>query len=148
MIAKAKIKYLRISPRKLRLVFPIIKNKTVPIALSLLRNTNKRAAGIVYKAVHSAAANAKRFPNINENDLYVSKIFADGGPVFKRFRAQPMGTATTIRKRTSHLTVELDAAQKPVQHDKPAKKVKKVTKVSAKGGSAGSGKKDKSEAKK
>ncbi len=108
MIAKAKIKYLKISPKKLRLLLPLIRNKAVPAALSILENTNKKAASYIYKAVHSAAANAKRLPNVDENDLYISGIFADGGPMLKRFRARAMGVATTIRKRSCHLTVELD----------------------------------------
>lgn len=131
MVAKAKIKYLKVSPRKLRLLLPLIKNKTVPVALFILENTNKKAASYIYKAVHSAAANAKRLPNINEDDLYISRIFADGGPMLKRYRAQPMGMAAMIRRRTSHLTVELDILKRPVS--KEVKKVSKVSKVSAKG---------------
>ena len=91
--------------------------------MAILQNTNKKAAGLAYKAIHSALANAKRFPNIDENNLYVSKIFADGGPVLKRFKARPMGMATTIRKRTSHLTVELDALKQ-----KPETRIKKQAK--------------------
>ena len=108
MLTKAKIKYLKISPRKLRLVLSLVKGKTVPMALSILRNVNKKAALYAYKAVHSAAANAKRFPNIKEDNLYISKIFADGGPMLKRYKSRPMGMAAMIRKRTAHLTVELD----------------------------------------
>jgi len=126
MIAKAKIKYLRISPRKLRLLLPLIRNKTVPVALSILENTNKKAASYIYKAVYSAAANAKRLPNVGENDLYISRIFADGGPMLKRYKARAMGVAATIRKRSCHLTVELDTLT-PVS--KRVKKVKKVSKI-------------------
>lgn len=108
MISKARIKYLRISARKLRLVLPLIKKKTVPVALSILENTPKKAARLAYQALKSAAANAKRFPNINENELYVSKAFADGGPILHRFRARSMGMANEIKKRTAHLTIELD----------------------------------------
>jgi len=113
MISKARIKYLKISPRKLRLVLPLVRNKSVSMALATLEHTNKKASLLVYKAIASAAANAKRFPNVSEEDLYVSQIFADGGPMLKRFKARPMGMANTIRKRTSHLTVELDS-RKPV----------------------------------
>jgi len=130
MIAKAKIRYLKISPRKLRLVLPLIRNKNVAVALATMENTNKKAATYAYKALHSAAANAKRLPNVNEGNLYVSKIFVDGGPVAKRQRAMSMGSAGTIRKRTSHLTIELDMlkgpAIKPVQKGKKVKKVQKV----------------------
>ena len=129
MIAKAKIKYLRISPRKLRLVLPLIKNKTVPVALSILENTNKKAASYIYKAVYSAAANARRLPNVDENDLYISKIFADGGPVLKRYKARAMGMAAMIKKRTSHLTVELGALKKPASKKVQKFKSSKVQKL-------------------
>ena len=108
MIANAKIKYLKVSPRKLRLVVDLVRNKTVADALAMLNHLNKKSAEYVYKAVHSAAANAKRIPNVDENSLIITKIFADGGPMLKRYRSAPMGMAAPIRKRTSHLTVELD----------------------------------------
>ncbi len=111
-------------------MLPLIKNKTVPAALSILENTNKKAALHVHKAIRSAAANARRLPNINENDLYVSRIFADGGPMLKRFRAQAMGMAAMIRKKTSHLVVELDVLKRPVlKKVTKAKKPKKMKKV-------------------
>ncbi|MBN1405606.1 MAG: 50S ribosomal protein L22 [Candidatus Omnitrophica bacterium] len=130
MIAKVRIKYLKISPRKLRLVLPLIRKKTVPVALSILDNTNKKAAGMVYKALSSAVANAKRFPNINENQLFVSEVFADGGPIMHRFRARSMGMANEIKKRTAHLTIELDTLVPVKAKAAPAaKKVKKVAKT-------------------
>ncbi|MFH0732081.1 MAG: 50S ribosomal protein L22 [Candidatus Omnitrophota bacterium] len=109
MIAKASIKYLRVSPRKLRLLLPLIRYKKVPEALFILENTNKKAAAFVYKAVHSAAANAKRFPGVTEENLFISKIYANGGPVLKRYRSRPMGMASMIRKRTTHLYVEIES---------------------------------------
>ena len=135
MIAKAKIKYLRISPKKLRLLLPLIRNKTVPVALSILENTNKKAASYIYKAVYSAAANAKRLPNVGENDLYISRIFADGGPMLKRYKARAMGMAATIRKRSCHLTVELDTltpVPKVSAGGGPASGRKKVSKLQKK----------------
>lgn len=90
------------------MVLSLVKGKTVPMALSILGSVNKKAALYAYKAIHSAAANAKRFPNIKEDNLYISKIFADGGPMLKRYKSRPMGMAAMIRKRTAHLTVELD----------------------------------------
>ena len=130
MIATAKIKYLRISPRKLRMVLPLIKGKRVSEALSILENTNKKAARYVYKALHSAQSNAKRFPNVNEESLYISSAYADGGPMLKRFRARPMGMASPIRKRTAHLFIGLDQVEvKPKQEVEKTKKAKKVKKT-------------------
>ncbi len=132
MIAKAKIKYLRISPKKLRLLLPLIRNKTVPVALSILENTNKKAASYIYKAVYSAVANAKRLPNVDENDLYICRIFADGGPMLKRYKARAMGMAAMIRKRSCHLTVELDTLTPVSKTVKKVPKVKKVEKLQGK----------------
>jgi large subunit ribosomal protein L22 len=122
MISKAVIKYTRLSPRKARTVIPLIKGKDVKYALGLLRNSNNKASELLYKLLNSAVANAKRFPNINEDELYISDVYADGGPVLKRFRAEAMGRASVLRKPTSHVTVILDtkniaekiAVKKPV----------------------------------
>lgn len=108
MLAKAIVKYAKISPRKIREVIDLIRGRNVIEALSVLKGTNKKAAGILVKGLSSALANAKRLPNVNENNLYISCIFADGGPFLKRFKAQTQGRAATIKKRTSHITIELD----------------------------------------
>jgi large subunit ribosomal protein L22 len=108
MISKAVIKYTRLSPRKARMVIALIKGKDVGYALGLLHNANNNVSGLLYKLLRSAIANAKRFPNIDENDLYISGIYADGGPVLKRFRAEAMGRASVLRKPTAHITVILD----------------------------------------
>ena len=105
MEAKAVEKFIRIAPRKLRLVADAIRTKRVNDAVDLLTFTTKKAALIIKKAVQSAAANATENHKMNEDDLVVEKIFINEGPILKRFRPRARGRATKIRKRTSHLTV-------------------------------------------
>lgn len=109
MISKAKARFIRSSARKIRYVVDLVRGKDVPAAFAILANLNKRAAGIVNKVLKSAVANAKRIPHMKEESLYISKIVADVGPTWKRYRAAAMGRATVIRKRTSHIYIELDA---------------------------------------
>src|SRR5918999_999488 len=106
---KAKAKYVRIAPRKARLVADEVRGKSVPEAVSLLRFTNKRAAKIIGEIVQSAAANAEHNDDADPDELFVREIRVDEGPTIKRYRARAMGRATMIRKRTSHITVELGA---------------------------------------
>lgn len=114
MISKATAKYLRVSPRKVRGVIALIKGKYVNDARDILKNTNKKSAVLLMKLLNSAVANAKRIPNMREEDLYICDMFADGGPSLKRFKAQAMGRATMIKRRTSHLTVKLDVREQKV----------------------------------
>ena len=106
MEARAVIKYLRISPRKMRLVINTIRRKPASTAVSILATLNKKAARLVEKALKSALANAK-VKGLEESRLVVSEIKADGGPMLKRFMARAMGRADEILKRTTHLTVVL-----------------------------------------
>jgi large subunit ribosomal protein L22 len=106
---KAKAKYVRIAPRKARLVAEEVRGKGYSEALSLLRFTNKRAAKIVSDVLNSAAANAEYNLDADVDELRVKTINVDEGPTIKRYRARAMGRATMIRKRTSHITVELEA---------------------------------------
>jgi len=108
MISKAVAKYIRISPRKTRLVIAHIKGKSAVEATGILENMKNRAAGIICKVLKSAIANAKRFPNLTEEELYISDVHADGGPTLKRFRADAMGRASVLRKPTAHITIVLD----------------------------------------
>lgn len=109
MIAKAVAKYVRMSPRKVRYVMEPLRHRTVAEALALLAATNRRACKPVAKAVASAFANAKHAdPTLGEHQVIISRLTADGGPVWKRFRAAAFGRAVPIRKRTTHITVELD----------------------------------------
>jgi large subunit ribosomal protein L22 len=110
MIAKAISKYIKISPKKVRLLTRPLKGMTVIEAYAFLQNVNKKASHYIYNTLRSAYDNArKKEPDISETDLYISKITADSGPVLKRYRAASMGRAMMIRKRMSHLTIQLDA---------------------------------------
>ena len=106
---RAVAKYVRIAPRKARLVADEIRGKSYPEAASILRFTNKRAAKIIGDVIDSAAANAEHNMDIVPEELFVREIRVDEGPTIKRYRARAMGRATMIRKRTSHISVELGA---------------------------------------
>ena len=106
---KAVAKFVRIAPRKARLVADEIRGKSYPEARAALMYTNKRAAEIVGVVVNSAAANAEHNSDADPAELVVRTIKVDEGPTIKRFRPRAMGRATMIRKRTCHITVELEA---------------------------------------
>jgi large subunit ribosomal protein L22 len=108
MEARAVGKYIRISPQKARLVADVVRGMGVDQALTTLRFTPKKGAGILRKVIESALANATQDDKIDVDNLYVKKIFIDGGPSLKRIRPRAMGRATGIIKRTSHITVVLD----------------------------------------
>jgi len=108
MEAKAVAKYIRMSPQKVRLVVDMVRGKKVEEAKQILQFARKYAADPVTKVLLSALANAKQNPDIDENILFVKKIFVDQGPSLKRWRARAQGRAASIKKRTSHITVVLD----------------------------------------
>ncbi|HBQ27988.1 50S ribosomal protein L22 [Peptococcaceae bacterium SCADC1_2_3] len=105
MEAHATAKYIRISPRKMRQVVDLIRQKDVNEALAILKYTPKRAAIPVAKVVKSAVANAEHNYDLDKDKLYVASAFVNQGPTFKRFQARAMGRANIIYKRTSHITV-------------------------------------------
>lgn len=105
-------RYLRISARKLRWVIDTVRRKPVPQALSMLASLKNKGARMAEKVIKSAAANAKVL-GMNEDRLYVFEIFADGGPVMKRFKTRSMGRADRILKRMAHLTVKIRERAKP-----------------------------------
>jgi large subunit ribosomal protein L22 len=107
MEAQAVAKYLRLSPRKVRLSADLIRGKQVEEALNILSFTPKFGAKVVSKVVHSALANARQNKSIDVDTLFVKTIFVNQGPTLKRFRPRPMGRAGKIRKRTCHITVVL-----------------------------------------
>ena len=106
---RAVAKYVRIAPRKARLVADEVRGKSYPEAISILRFTNKKGAKVVGDVINSAAANAENNDAADPDELFVREIRVDEGPTIKRYRARAMGRATMIRKRTSHITVELGA---------------------------------------
>jgi large subunit ribosomal protein L22 len=108
MEIKARAKYLRISPLKLRLVARTLPGKKVEEALALLRFMPQRGARLLHKVVMSAVANAEQRPQVDVDSLFVKGVQVDGGPSLKRFQARAMGRVNRILKRSSHITVVLD----------------------------------------
>ncbi len=109
MLAKARAKYIRMSARKVRYILQPLRQRTVGDALAVLASVNRRAAKPVAKAIASAFANAKRLDaTLGEDQVVISRLIADGGPSWKRFRAAAFGRAVPILKRTTHITVELE----------------------------------------
>ncbi len=104
---EAKARYIRISPRKVRLVVDLVRGKPVDEALTILTFTRKRAAGVVKGLIQSAVANANQQGGVDLDNLYVSHISVDGGPSLKRFRPAPQGRAHPFKKRSSHINVKL-----------------------------------------
>jgi len=107
MIAKAEGKFLRLSPSKVRLVMDLIRGKDALQAEAILRTVDKRPKEYLIKILRGAIANAK-VKGFSADKLYVSKILANPGPVWKRFKAAAFGRAASIRRRTVHIKVELD----------------------------------------
>ena len=103
----ARAKYLRISPRKLRLVAQLLPGKKVGEALSLLQFLPVRGAGLVRKVMVAAVANAEQRSQVDVDTLVVKGVQIDGGPSLKRFQARAMGRVNRILKRSSHITVVL-----------------------------------------
>lgn len=108
MESRAVAKYIRISPQKVRLIMDQVRGKKVEEAMNLLSFTPQKGAFILKKLINSAVANAGQNLNMDVDNLYIKRAFADEGPTLRRFRPRAMGRATRIRKRTSHLTVILD----------------------------------------
>jgi large subunit ribosomal protein L22 len=105
MEARAVARYVRLSPRKARLVVDLIRGKSVPEARAVLRFTPRAAAEVVEKVLNSAVANAEKNLHVRGEDLIVGTTYVDEGPTIKRIRPRAMGRAYRINKRTSHITV-------------------------------------------
>ena len=105
MEVKAVAKFVRISPRKVRLVMDQVRGKRVGDALNMLNFAPQKGARMVKKLVNSAVANAENNAGLDVDSLFISRIYADEGPTLKRWRPRALGRATRIRKRTSHMTV-------------------------------------------
>ncbi|MER3537755.1 MAG: 50S ribosomal protein L22 [Thermus sp.] len=107
MEAKAIARYIRISPRKVRLVVDLIRGKSLEEARAILRYLNKRAALPVAKVLESAAANAVNNHDLLEDRLFVKAAYVDEGPALKRVLPRARGRADILKKRTSHITIVL-----------------------------------------
>jgi len=104
MKARAVARFVRVTPRKARLVVDLIRGKPVDEALAILRFTPRKAARVVEKVLRSAIANAENVHDI-KGDLTIAEAYVDEGPTWKRWRPRMRGMATPILKRTSHITV-------------------------------------------
>jgi large subunit ribosomal protein L22 len=113
--AKAILRYVRIAPRKARAVVDLIRGQQVLHALTVLKYTPRAAAKVVEKVLRSAVANAEQKEMGDSDAMWVSKAYVDGGPTYKRFRARSMGRANSIHKRTSHITVIVEASDAAVR---------------------------------
>ena len=116
MEAKAKVRYLRVTPQKARRVVDLVRGQQATEALAVLKFAEQSASEPVYKLIASGVANARFLADkngeaFNEDDLYISEIYVDEGPTMKRFRPRAQGRAFRINKRTSHITVVLSDKQ-------------------------------------
>ena len=107
MEARAVLKYARISPRKMKIVLDLIRNKPAKVAMGILKNTPKSASEYLTKLLASAIANAENNHNMDKDKLYVSECYATQGPTLKRIRPRAQGRAFKILKKTSHVTLVL-----------------------------------------
>lgn len=108
MESRAVGKYIRVSPQKARLVADVVRGMNVDQAITTLKFSPKKAAGLLRQVLESAVANATQDDAVDVDSLFIKKIYIDGGPSLKRIRPRAMGRATGIIKRTSHITVILD----------------------------------------
>ncbi len=106
---RAIAKHVRISPYKVRIVLDIIRGKDYAQAVAILENTPKSASEPIKKVLMSAAANAEHNLGMSKDSLFVAACYADQGPTLKRVMPRAQGRAFRILKRTSHITIVLDA---------------------------------------
>ena len=107
---RAVARYIRMSPFKVREVLGLIREKTYNEAAIILDATNRAAAPVIKKVLDSAAANAEHNLSMNKDALVVAAAYCDPGPTLKRMMTRARGSANRILKRTSHITIVLDAA--------------------------------------
>ena len=110
MEANAKVTFVRIAPRKVKIVLNLIRNKPCEEAMAILKYTPKAACEPLYKLLKSAMANAE-MKNMDVTRLYVAACSVDQGPTLKRIRARDKGRAYRINKKTSHINITLKEAE-------------------------------------
>ena len=133
MAVIAKLRYLRIAPRKVRLVVDLVRGKKVEEAQTILSFATKKAAPPLLKLLNSALANAKNNFQLDSLNLFISKITVDEGPKYKRWLPRARGQASEIQKKTSHITLILDEiAKRPPKAKKTKPKTTKEEKVEEK----------------
>ena len=108
MEAKATAKYVRIAPRKVRVVMDLIRGKNIAEAFAILKFTPKIGADVIEKVLKSAVSNAENTFDMNVDKLYIKTAYVDQGPTLKRIHPRSRGQAFKILKRTSHVTVAVE----------------------------------------
>jgi large subunit ribosomal protein L22 len=126
MPVTAKLNYLRIAPRKVRLVADLVRGKSVKEVQSILNFTVKKSATPLLKLLNQAVASAINNFQLNPDNLYISKITVDEGPKYKRWRPRARGQTYEIQKKTSHITIILDEKVKTKNKVKKIKRPKET----------------------
>jgi large subunit ribosomal protein L22 len=133
MQVSAKLKNLRVSQRKTRLVADLVRGKNIDVARVQLQFSTKKTSENILCLLNSAVANAKNNFNLDENNLYIQSIIVEEGPTLKRFMPRAMGRASAIRKRTCSVIIILDETknrpEKPAKASRKAKKSEKIAEV-------------------
>ena len=111
MEAKAKVTFVRIAPRKVKIVLDLIRNQPAKKAMAILKHTPKAACEPLAKLLKSAIANAENNNDMDVSRLYVAECFVCQGPTLKRIRPRAQGRANRINKKTSHITMVLKEAE-------------------------------------
>ena len=109
--SRAYLKYVRISPRKVKIVLDLIRNKPADLAMAILKHTPKAACEPLEKLLKSAMANAETNHNMDVSKLYIAECSVSQGPTLKRIRPRAQGRAYIIDKKTSHITLVLKEAE-------------------------------------
>lgn len=125
MKASARLKNIPYSPRKMRLVADLIRGKNVEEALNILKFQNKRAYATVLEKLLETAIHNYRLINeenrIDESELFIKKLLVDNGRQLKRLRPAPQGRAYRVRKRSNHITLEIDVLEESTQYEEEIK---------------------------
>ena len=110
MEATAKVTYVRIAPRKVKIVLDLIRNQPTDKAMAILKYTPKAACEVLAKLLKSAIANAEN-KDMDTSRLYIAECYVGQGPTLKRIRPRAQGRANRINKKTSHITLVLKEAE-------------------------------------
>ena len=109
MQSQATVRYIRVTPRKMRLVADLVRGKGINDALTILKfNSRNRVSVILTKLLESAVANADQQGRIDVDTLFIKKLFVDQGPTLKRYETRAKGSANLMKKKTSHVSVVLE----------------------------------------
>lgn len=127
MQARAEAKYVRVAPRKARLLVDLIRGMNVKEARAQLKFSPKQTAQPVLKVLNSAIANAEHNLNAKTDDFRVIEAYVNEGPKIKRYKPRAQGRATLIRKRMSHITVVVGDSSEAVVEAAPAPKAKEAS---------------------